>query len=161
MHTLTFYPSPPMCMRLCSFVPLWLLYVLNNTLWKYSVCLRSSKLHCNANKDERQRKRHVYMYIYVRRYPPDYTHVWIDTHVYHVFDTFRLSKTPSEHLEFVCTDEKPQIAKAPLSTLVGEWSLATTDCAKWLNGYNTSSRSVLCYFLKQRRTLWPSHHPWD
>ena len=29
---------------------------------------------------------------------------------------------------------------APLSTLVGEWSLATTDCARWLNGYGTGSR---------------------
>jgi hypothetical protein len=24
--------------------------------------------------------------------------------------------------------------------MVGEWSLATTDCAKWLNGYNAGSR---------------------
>lgn len=29
---------------------------------------------------------------------------------------------------------------APLSTMVGEWSLATTDCARWLNGYNVGSR---------------------
>jgi glucan 1,3-beta-glucosidase len=24
--------------------------------------------------------------------------------------------------------------------MVGEWSLATVDCAKWLNGYGTGSR---------------------
>ena len=41
---------------------------------------------------------------------------------------------------FVCVSLRPEVAIAPLSTMVGEWSLATTDCAKWLNGYNAGSR---------------------
>lgn len=73
-------------------------------------------------------------------FPPHYRHVWIDTHIYHVFDLARLSMTPQQHMQQTCTLHKPQVAVAPLSTMVGEWSLATTDCAKWLNGYNTGSR---------------------
>jgi len=73
-------------------------------------------------------------------FPPLYDHVWIDTHIYHVFDMNLLSNTWQDHVNLTCTVHLPTVAVAPLSTLVGEWSLATTDCAKWLNGYGTGSR---------------------
>jgi glucan 1,3-beta-glucosidase len=108
-------------------------------------------------------------------FPPHYRHVWIDTHIYQVFDLSRLSMTWSQHITQTCKLNKsekkiarcravfwtlcckncspdvcsvlhlslllrPEVAVAPLSTMVGEWSLATTDCAKWLNGYGSGAR---------------------
>ena len=48
----------------------------------------------------------------------------------------------SQHLGFVCGVSKPAVAasNSNLWTVVGEFCLATNDCAKWLNGYNTGSR---------------------
>jgi len=73
-------------------------------------------------------------------FPPHYRHVWIDTHIYQVFDNYRLSFTWEQNLSQTCKINKPEVAVAPLSTMVGEWSLATVDCARWLNGYNVGSR---------------------
>ncbi len=73
-------------------------------------------------------------------FPPHYRHVWIDTHIYQVFDMFRLAMTWQQHIEQTCTVHKPEVAVAPLSVMVGEWSLATTDCAVWLNGFRTGAR---------------------
>jgi len=73
-------------------------------------------------------------------FPPHYRHVWIDTHIYQVFDHYRLSFTWDQHIEQTCKINRPEVAVAPLSTMVGEWSLATKDCARWLNGYNNGAR---------------------
>jgi len=73
-------------------------------------------------------------------FPPHYSHVWIDTHVYQCFDMYRLTMSWEDHLFQTCNINKPEVEVAPLSAIVGEWSLATTDCAKWLNGYNSGSR---------------------
>jgi len=73
-------------------------------------------------------------------FPPHYRHVWIDTHIYQLFDVARLQMTWAQHTQQTCKLNKPEVAVAPLSTMVGEWCLATTDCAKWLNGYNVGSR---------------------
>lgn len=73
-------------------------------------------------------------------FPPYYNHVWIDTHIYQMFDEYRLGFSWQDHLKQTCFYNKPQVSVAPLSVIVGEWSLATTDCAKWLNGVGTGSR---------------------
>lgn len=73
-------------------------------------------------------------------YPPNYKHVYIDTHIYHVFDMWRLSMSTADHIKMTCEQNLRDVAVAPLSTVVGEWSLATTDCAQWLNGYGTGAR---------------------
>jgi glucan 1,3-beta-glucosidase len=73
-------------------------------------------------------------------FPPHYRHVWIDTHIYQVFDSYKLSFSWQQHIDETCKKNLPQVAIAPLSTLVGEWSLATTDCAQWLNGFGSGSR---------------------
>eukprot|EP00808_Paulinella_micropora_P007170 g54995.t1 len=56
--------------------------------------------------------------------------------------SIHMSTTSSmtEHLDFVCKSTEPDVAFAPLSVLVGEWALATTDCTKWLNGFGTGAR---------------------
>jgi len=73
-------------------------------------------------------------------FPPHYRHVWIDTHIYQLFDIPRLSMSWAQHTQQTCQLNKPEVAVAPLSTMVGEWCLATTDCAKWLNGYGSGAR---------------------
>ena len=73
-------------------------------------------------------------------YPPHYRHVWIDTHIYQVFDAYRLSFNWQQHVDQTCKINKPEVAVAPLSTMVGEWSLATVDCARWLNGFGQGAR---------------------
>lgn len=73
-------------------------------------------------------------------FPPHYRHVWIDTHIYQVFDTYRLQYSWEDHERQTCASNKAEVSVAPLSTLVGEWSLATTDCAEWLNGYHVGAR---------------------
>jgi aryl-phospho-beta-D-glucosidase BglC (GH1 family) len=57
-----------------------------------------------------------------------------------VFDIARLSMTWAQHVRQTCRLNKPEVAVAPLSTMVGEWSLATTDCARWLNGFGAGAR---------------------
>lgn len=73
-------------------------------------------------------------------YPPEYSHVYIDTHIYQVFDEYRLKMSVDDHIAQTCNVNLPQVAIAPLSTVVGEWSGAMTDCAQWLNGYMRGSR---------------------
>lgn len=73
-------------------------------------------------------------------YPPDYNHVYIDTHIYQVFDSYRLSMTAQQHIQQTCSVNRPEVAVAPLSVIVGEWSAAMTDCAQWINGFGTGSR---------------------
>ena len=72
--------------------------------------------------------------------PPHYRHVWIDTHIYQVFDLYRLSYSWDEHIQQTCRQNRPEVAVSPLPTVVGEWSLATTDCARWLNGFGAGAR---------------------
>ena len=45
-----------------------------------------------------------------------------------------------QHIDYTCKSSLPTVAIAPLSTIVGEWSLATNDCAKWFNGVGEGSR---------------------
>jgi glucan 1,3-beta-glucosidase len=63
--------------------------------------------------------------------PPTYQNVYLDTHVYHVFDIGLLHKNQSQHLDYTCTHIAQQEAQAARSLwlVTGEWSLATTDCA--------------------------------
>jgi len=60
--------------------------------------------------------------------------------IYHVFDMRLLSMNWSQHIDKTCSNDKALVEIAPLSTVVGEWSLATTDCAQYLNGYRVGTR---------------------
>lgn len=74
--------------------------------------------------------------------PPTYQAVYLDTHIYHCFDDGGLSMSYTDHLQFTCSNSKPAVQSADAGhwTMVGEWSLATTDCPLWLNGYTNGSR---------------------
>ncbi|KAJ2296008.1 hypothetical protein IWW55_005250 [Coemansia sp. RSA 2706] len=67
--------------------------------------------------------------------------VILDTHNYHVFVRDRLTMGRNQHLEATCEDAKNVRGfNNQLWTVTGEWSLATTDCAKWLNGMEKGAR---------------------
>jgi glucan 1,3-beta-glucosidase len=74
--------------------------------------------------------------------PPNWQNVYLDTHHYEVFDYGLLQLNESQHLDFLCgTFAKSEAAAAMnLWLLTGEWSLATTDCARWLNGFQRGAR---------------------
>lgn len=76
---------------------------------------------------------------------PDYENVYLDTHHYEMFDTYVLGWSEQEHIDNVCNNFKKDLAACPLWNIVGEWSLATTDCAKWLNGYGRGARWDMTY----------------
>ncbi|KAJ2801035.1 hypothetical protein H4R20_003834 [Coemansia guatemalensis] len=67
--------------------------------------------------------------------------VILDTHNYHVFVKDRLTLDREGHLTATCQDAKNvRNFNSHLWTVTGEWSLAVTDCARWLNGLDNGAR---------------------
>lgn len=65
--------------------------------------------------------------------------VMIDTHQYQIFSPDEVGRSPSEHVSHAC-GLGPQLASTNKWILVGEWTGAQTDCAKWLNGLGKGAR---------------------
>lgn len=65
--------------------------------------------------------------------------VMLDTHIYQIFDQGQLSQTPSQHVASACAHAS-QLRGSDKWTIVGEWTGAQTDCAKWLNGLGRGAR---------------------
>lgn len=65
--------------------------------------------------------------------------VILDTHIYQVFSDGDVAMTPCEHVQAACANG-PLVAGTDKWTIVGEWTGAQTDCAKWLNGLGTGAR---------------------
>ena len=59
---------------------------------------------------------------------PSFSGVMIDVHEYQVFSTAELARTWDEHISTACS-KRSQYASFHLWTVVGEWSVAFTDCA--------------------------------
>ncbi|ORY35550.1 putative cellulase [Naematelia encephala] len=70
---------------------------------------------------------------------PSFEDVFIDTHNYQVFNDDFQTWTWPRHLQGIC-DQASNYASSPLWLMVGEWSLATTDCAPSLNGRGIGAR---------------------
>lgn len=64
---------------------------------------------------------------------------FLDTHQYQVFTDGQLWQDLSSHIGTSCSIGQA-LASATFWTAVGEFSGAMTDCAQWLNGFNTGSR---------------------
>ncbi|KAF8427709.1 glucan 1,3-beta-glucosidase precursor [Tirmania nivea] len=71
--------------------------------------------------------------------PPEFNNVLLDVHHYQVFNPGVLQMSEQQHIDQACGVgwDNRGVDKW---VVVGEWSGAFTDCAKWLNGYNTYSR---------------------
>ncbi|KAJ1824502.1 hypothetical protein LPJ60_000714 [Coemansia sp. RSA 2675] len=73
--------------------------------------------------------------------PNNMTGSYLDTHIYHVFTEESLGLSNELHLAKACADgEKLGRFNTQSPVICGEFSLATTDCAKWLNGFQRGSR---------------------
>jgi glucan 1,3-beta-glucosidase len=67
-------------------------------------------------------------------------YVILDTHYYEIFDSGQLQKNIDQHIQTVCSYGSNQVAKTDKWTIVGEWTGALTDCAKYLNGRGINAR---------------------
>ncbi|KAL8922669.1 MAG: hypothetical protein Q9208_004982 [Pyrenodesmia sp. 3 TL-2023] len=63
----------------------------------------------------------------------------LDTHQYQVFSPAEVGRSPSDHVAAACA-LGPKLAANNKWTIVGEWTGAQTDCAKWLNGLGRGAR---------------------
>ena len=70
---------------------------------------------------------------------PSFSGVMIDVHEYQIFSNEEVAMSWDQHISKAC-DKRPQYANFHLWTVVGEWSLAFTDCAKYLNGRGIGAR---------------------
>ena len=67
------------------------------------------------------------------------TNNMLDTHQYQIFSPSEVGRSPAEHVAAACA-LGPRLASTDKWTVVGEWTGAQTDCAKWLNGLGKGAR---------------------
>lgn len=65
--------------------------------------------------------------------------IFVDTHYYGVFSQAEVSRSWDQQVQAACS-KGDDVSSFHLWTIVGEWSLASTDCAKYLNGRGVGSR---------------------
>ena len=65
--------------------------------------------------------------------------VILDTHQYQIFTPDEVGRSPSEHNKYAAS-LGPKLAGLDKPGIVGEWTGAQTDCAKWLNGVGRGAR---------------------
>jgi len=70
---------------------------------------------------------------------PSYEGVMMDTHIYTIFSVPEEQMTLAQHISTVCA-KGSSLSTFDLWTIVGEWTPAYTDCAKYLNGRGSGSR---------------------
>ncbi|ESZ99005.1 glucan 1,3-beta-glucosidase precursor [Sclerotinia borealis F-4128] len=63
----------------------------------------------------------------------------LDTHIYQIFSFAEVAMKPCQHVQVACS-QIGNLANTDKWTIVGEFSGAQTDCAKWLNGFGVGSR---------------------
>ncbi|KAJ5179509.1 Glycoside hydrolase superfamily [Penicillium capsulatum] len=66
--------------------------------------------------------------------------VMMDTHHYEVFDNGLLAMDVKNHINSICDFSRQHVQTSDKWTVVGEWSGAMTDCAKYLNGKGIGAR---------------------
>lgn len=73
--------------------------------------------------------------------PPTFQDVVLDHHQYSVFQNDQVALSQKDRLQFYC-NMRGSLASSQknLYTVVGEWSNAVTDCAKYLNGRGINAR---------------------
>ncbi|KAJ5911584.1 glucan 1-3-beta-glucosidase A [Penicillium subrubescens] len=67
-------------------------------------------------------------------------YVMMDTHHYEVFDNGLLAMNTASHVGNTCSFVNDHVLHTDKWTVVGEWTGAMTDCAKYLNGKGIGSR---------------------
>lgn len=67
-------------------------------------------------------------------------YVMMDTHHYEVFDNGLLNMSTVQHMSTACGFVNDHVLTSDKWTIVGEWTGAMTDCAKYLNGKGIGAR---------------------
>lgn len=65
--------------------------------------------------------------------------VILDTHIYQIFSDAEVAMKPCQHVQTACS-QASHLASTDKWAVVGEWTGAQTDCAKWLNGLGKGAR---------------------
>lgn len=71
--------------------------------------------------------------------PPGWQGVALDTHIYQVFSQDLVEMSQQQHINSACS-QASGLGSFDLWLIVGEWSPAITDCAKYLNGRGVGAR---------------------
>ncbi|KAF9070839.1 exo-beta-1,3-glucanase [Rhodocollybia butyracea] len=71
--------------------------------------------------------------------PPNFQGVAMDTHIYQMFSDEKISFSGSQHIQAACAYSST-LNNFDLWLIVGEWTPAMTDCAKYLNGRGIGAR---------------------
>ncbi|KAH6913081.1 glycoside hydrolase family 5 protein [Coprinopsis sp. MPI-PUGE-AT-0042] len=68
--------------------------------------------------------------------------VMMDFHEYQIFSHLELERSMQEHIDYACgyIDSLGSFTSSNIWTVLGEWSNAMTDCARWLNGRGVGAR---------------------
>jgi len=69
----------------------------------------------------------------------EFNNVAFDTHIYQMFSNDEVSRSDQEHIDNAC-NHQGALSSFHLLAIVGEWTAAATDCAKYLNGRHAKSR---------------------
>ncbi|TFK77419.1 glycoside hydrolase family 5 protein [Pluteus cervinus] len=70
---------------------------------------------------------------------PSFQGVMMDTHQYQVFSVGENQMSQQQHIQTAC-GKRSMLSSFSLWVVVGEWTPAATDCAKYLNGRGVGSR---------------------
>ncbi|KAI0785373.1 exo-beta-1,3-glucanase [Irpex lacteus] len=70
---------------------------------------------------------------------PNWQGVAMDTHIYQMFSQDEVSRTNQQHIDAACANAD-RLSSFDLWVIVGEWTPAPTDCAKYLNGRGVGAR---------------------
>lgn len=65
--------------------------------------------------------------------------VILDTHIYQIFSQGEVAMKPCQHVQTACSTAE-KLRSTDKWLVVGEWTGAQTDCAKWLNGLGKGAR---------------------
>ncbi|PYI06329.1 exo-beta-1,3-glucanase [Aspergillus sclerotiicarbonarius CBS 121057] len=68
------------------------------------------------------------------------SNVVMDTHHYQVFDNGLLAMSIDDHVKTACSLATQHLIPSDKAVVVGEWTGALTDCAKYLNGVGNAAR---------------------
>jgi len=71
--------------------------------------------------------------------PSNWQGVAMDTHIYQMFSQSGVAQSNSQHIQSACSHAS-DLSSFDLWVIVGEWTPAVTDCAKYLNGRGIGSR---------------------
>jgi len=70
---------------------------------------------------------------------PAWSGVAMDVHIYQMFSNDEVARSDDEHISVACS-QGSALSSFHLWTIVGEWTPADTDCAKYLNGRGRGAR---------------------